>query len=45
VRGVDTTKPFAEWSSLKHIIAQLHHKYSEALDVELRIGGAAKELF
>jgi hypothetical protein len=42
---VDITKPPVEWPDIKVIIEQLRDRYSKALDVELRIGGSAKELF
>jgi len=44
-KAVDTTRPPVEWPNLADITAQLHDKYSKALDVELRTDGGAKELF
>jgi len=45
LRDVDISRPPAEWPDLPDIIKQLQPKYSEALDVELRVNGTARELF
>jgi hypothetical protein len=41
----DVARPPSEWPNLPDIIRQLHDRYSEALDVEIRVNGTGKELY